>query len=147
MQSTRPCSWISTTATAAAHRCGTVITTAAPIPIPTNDHVRRFGVTRVLTSRRVRWIEACLIYHRPAQCSPLVRPTTVGGWATRRISSTLGRVIGAPSVHQCRDSDNDWSEPAPLRYATRSCVVVVVEIEVEDLLDRPLDRRLLAAQV
>src|SRR5215207_11686898 len=89
-QSSRIWPWMSSAAASAASTPGSVSTAAASSPTAIIAHVTTLGVTRVGTSRCVTYGEKRRTYSRPAQCSPLLRANSDGGWVVARSSAIEG---------------------------------------------------------
>src|SRR4051795_591752 len=89
-QSRSTCRLMSRTAASAVRMPGMASMTAARTPTRIISHVTAFGVSRVGTSRWVRYGDARRMYRRPDQCSPLLRAKMDGGCVTARSSAIDG---------------------------------------------------------
>src|SRR4051812_49710574 len=74
----------------AATRPGSVSSPAATSPTTIISQVTAFGLSPVRSSRRVTTGETRRMYSLPAQCSPLLRSNSDGGWVAARSSATEG---------------------------------------------------------
>src|SRR4051794_11242148 len=81
---------MSSTAATAGRRPGSVSTPAAAMPTAIISHVTAFGLSGVFSSRRVTCGDTRRMYSFPAQCSPLLRSNSDGGWVAARSSATEG---------------------------------------------------------
>src|SRR4051794_31899116 len=135
-QSRSTCRLMSRTAASAVRIPGMASMTAATTPTRIISHVTAFGVSRVGTSRCVRYGDARRMYRRPDQCSPLLRAKMDGGCVTARSSAIDGLGEGAdtachlPAVEVEVLEDREAVRPRGGRLQDRLGEPVVVEAEV-----------------
>src|SRR4051794_39269052 len=127
---------MSSTAATAGRRPGSVRTAAAAMPTAIISHVTAFGLRGVRSSRRVTCGESLRMYSFPAQCSPLLRSNSDGGWVAARSSATEG--VGErtdtrprlPLVHREVLQDGEPVRPGVRRLEQRLDELVLAQAEV-----------------
>src|SRR6185503_7281436 len=89
-QSSRSCSWISSTAPTAGSSPGSARTPAAATPATIISHVTALALIGVRSNSRVTYGESRRMYSLPAQCSPLSRSKIDAGCVAARSSAIVG---------------------------------------------------------